>query len=422
VAVPVVNGSVAGVVGHEVEVRGLRMRVGDAIAIDTAAGRRVGQVVSVRQGSVRALVMGDATGLGAGDRVTPIKGGLTFRVSESLIGRVLDGSGRPIDGGPPIEGELVTAEGTVPHPLARRRIQTPLPTGVRLVDGLCTVGRGQRIGLFGGSGVGKSTLLGMIARGTEAEVTVLALIGERGREVREFIEEDLGPEGLARCVVVVATSDQAPLVRVRGALVATRIAEWFADRGQDVLLMFDSVTRVAMAQREVGLAAGEPPTARGYTPSVFSLLPALMERTGPREHGTITAIYTVLVDGDDMQEPIADAARSILDGHLVLSRRMAESHRFPALDPLASLSRLAPRITEPEQRRSAGAMRNALAAIEDVRDMVEVGAYVPGSNPEADRGMAAKGAIDAFLRQDMHEVAAYGDTWDRLHSIGRELS
>jgi flagellum-specific ATP synthase len=422
VAVPVVNGSVAGIVGHEVEVRGLRMRVGDAIAIDSAAGRRLGQVVSVRQGSVRALVMGEATGLGAGDRVTPMRGGLTFRVSESLIGRVLDGSGTPIDGGPAIHGESVTAEGSVPHPLARQRIVTPLPTGVRLIDGLCTVGKGQRIGLFGGSGVGKSTLLGMIARGTEAQITVLALIGERGREVREFIEEDLGPEGLARCVVVVATSDQAPLVRVRGGLVATRIAEWFADRGNDVLLMFDSVTRVAMAQREVGLAAGEPPTARGYTPSVFSLLPAIMERAGPRQHGTITAIYTVLVDGDDMQEPIADAARSILDGHLVLSRRMAESHRFPALDPLASLSRLAPRITEPEQRRSAGAMRNALAAVEDVRDMVEVGAYVPGSNPEADRGMAAKGAMDAFLRQDMHEVAAYGDTWDRLHSIGRGLS
>jgi flagellum-specific ATP synthase len=421
VPAPVVHGSVAGVVGHEVEVRGLRMRVGEAIAIDTGGQRRLGQVVSVRPGSVRALVMGDPAGLGTGDRVTPLRNGLTFRVSEALIGRVLDGTGRPIDGGPPLEGELVAAEGVVPHPLARQRIQRPLPVGVRLVDGLCTVGRGQRIGLFGGSGVGKSTLLGMIARGTEAEVTVLALIGERGREVREFIEEDLGPEGLARCVVVVATSDQAPLVRVRGALVATRIAEWFADRGQDVLLMFDSVTRVAMAQREVGLAAGEPPTARGYTPSVFSLLPALMERTGPREHGTITGIYTVLVEGDDMQEPIADATRSILDGHLVLSRRLAESHRFPALDPLASLSRLAPRITDPEQRRSAAAMRSALAAVEDVRDMVEVGAYLPGSNPEADRGLAARGVMEAFLRQDMHEVAGYDDTWSRLHSIGKGL-
>jgi flagellum-specific ATP synthase len=304
--------------------------------------------------------------------------------------------------------------------MERRRINEALPVGVRMIDSLCTIARGQRVGIFGGSGVGKSTLLGMMARGTAADVTVMGLVGERGREVREFIEDDLGPEAMKHSVVA-ATSDQPPLVRLRGAFVATRIAEYFADRGLDVLLVVDSLTRLAMAQREVGLAAGEPPTARGYTPSVFSLLPRLLERAGPRPLGTITAVYTVLVEGDDMNEPIADAARSILDGHLVLSRRLADHGHFPALDPLGSLSRLAPRVTSPHYRANAGALRRAIAAAAEVRDLVEVGAYVPGTNRMADLGLAAADDINAFLQQDMFDNAPFDDTTRRLAQLAERL-
>jgi flagellum-specific ATP synthase len=413
-----VFGGVARVVGHEIEIRGIRARVGDTVSIRTSAGERLGEVVAVDEGGARALVLEEVAGVGRGDPVAIRPGGIPIGVSEALIGRVLDGTGRPIDGRPlPEPEELVSVHQPAPDPLARRRIAEPLPVGVRVIDALCTIGRGQRVGIFGGSGVGKSTLLGMMARGTEAQVTVLALVGERGREVREFLEEDLGPEGVARCVTVVATSDRPPLVRVRAALVAARIAEWFADRGADVLLMMDSLTRLAMAQREVGLAAGEPPTARGYTPSVFGVLPRLLERAGPRASGTITGIYTVLVEGDDMQEPIADAARSILDGHLVLSRRLADLQRFPAVDPLASLSRLMPRVVSDAHRAQAAALRAALAAAEEVRDLVEVGAYVPGSNPMADRGLAARAAIEGFLRQDMHERAPMAETLARLAEL-----
>lgn len=419
-----VYGGVSRVVGHELEIRGLRARVGDAIAIHSKRGDRLGEVVAVGAEGARALVLGDTAGLGRGDRVSVLPEGPAVPVSPGLAGRVLDATGRPIDGRPlPEDAELVPLHAGVPDPMARQRITEPLPVGVRLVDALCTVGRGQRVGIFGGSGVGKSTLLGMMARGTAADVAVLALIGERGREVRDFIEDDLGPEGLRRCVVVVATSDQPPLVRLRAAFVATRIAEWFADGGRDVLLMFDSLTRLAMAQRDVGLAAGEPPTARGYTPSVFSLLPRLLERAGPRARGTITGVYTVLVEGDDMEnDPIADAVRSILDGHLVLSRRLADAQRYPALDPLSSLSRLAPRVTTPEQRAHAAAVRAALAAVEEVRDMVEVGAYVPGTNPLADRGLAAQAAITEFLKQEVHEPAPFEESWARLAALAGMVS
>ncbi len=413
-----VHGSVARVIGHEIEIRGIRARVGDTVAIRTTSGERLGEVVAIGEEGARALVLEEVAGVGRGDPVALRPGGIPVGVSERLIGRVLDGTGRPIDGRAlPEPEEIVSVHAPAPEPLVRRRIAEPLPVGVRVIDALCTIGRGQRVGIFGGSGVGKSTLLGMMARGTEAQMTVLALIGERGREVREFLEDDLGPEGVARCVTVVATSDRPPLVRVRAALLATRIAEWFADRGADVLLMMDSLTRLAMAQREVGLAAGEPPTARGYTPSVFGLLPRLLERTGPRAAGTITGIYTVLVEGDDMDEPIADAARSILDGHLVLSRRLADLQRFPAVDPLASLSRLMPRVASEEHRRDAASVRAALAAAEEVRDLVEVGAYVPGSDPEADRGLAARPSIEAFLRQDVHERAPMAETIARLAEL-----
>jgi flagellum-specific ATP synthase len=415
-------GSVARVVGHEVEIRGLAVRVGDVVSVSCPTGDRLGEVVALSAEGARTLLFGDIAGIGRGDRVRLRPEGLTVIASDELLGRVLDGTGAPLDGRRPPSGTPVRVEAAVPPALQRRRITEALPVGVRMIDALCTIARGQRVGIFGGSGVGKSTLLGMMARGTAADLTVLGLVGERGREVREFIEDDLGPAAMQHSVVVAATSDQPPLVRLRGAFVATRIAEYFADRGLDVLLVVDSLTRLAMAQREVGLAAGEPPTARGYTPSVFSLLPRLLERAGPRTHGTITAVYTVLVEGDDMNEPIADAARSILDGHLVLSRRLADRGHFPALDPLGSLSRLASRVTSPGHRGSAGALRRAIAAATEVRDLVEVGAYVPGTNPAADLGLAAADDINAFLQQDTFDPAPFDDTTRRLAQLAERLA
>jgi flagellum-specific ATP synthase len=410
------SGAVARVAGHELELRGLRLRVGDAVVVHSATGDRPAEVVALGVDGARALVLGETGGLARGDRVSASEG-LATVVSRDLVGRVLDGLGRPIDGGPAIAGERVRVHAEVPSPMARRRIVEPLPVGVRIIDTLNTVGRGQRVGVFAGSGVGKSTLLGMMARGTVADINVVALVGERGREVREFLEDDLGPEGMARTVVVVATSDQPPLVRLRAGFLATRIAEWFADGGADVLLMLDSLTRLAMAQRDVGLAAGEPPTARGYTPSVFSLLPKLLERAGPRRDGTITGFYTVLVDGDDMNDPIADAARSILDGHLVLDRRLTTMGRYPPIDPLRSLSRLASKVVPPDWAAQATALRGALAAAEEVRDLVEVGAYVPGTNPAADVGLALQPDLVAFLRQRAEERSTFEDAWARAAEL-----
>ncbi|MBW3657878.1 MAG: FliI/YscN family ATPase [Actinobacteria bacterium] len=414
-----VTGAVSRVAGHEIEIRGLRLRVGDGLVVHARDGDLPAEVVGVAPDGARALLLAETNGLGQGDRVSVRPGGAGIVVGEQLLGRVVDALGQPADGGPPILGERVSVELDIPAAMTRRRIDQPLATGVRAVDTLTTVGRGQRVGVFAGSGVGKSTLLGMLARGTHADINVIALIGERGREVREFLEDDLGPDGLARSIVVVATSDQPPLVRLRAGMVATRIAEWFADGGSDVLLMLDSLTRLATAQRDVGLAAGEPPTTRGYTPSVFTMLPRLLERAGPRPNGTITGFYTVLVDGDDMNEPVADAARSILDGHLVLDRRIAVTGRYPAIDPLSSLSRLAAKITTPDQQRAATAARAALAAADEVRDLVEVGAYVPGSNPAADRGRALEPDLVDFLRQSVSEVADPGASWQRLQELGQ---
>ncbi|HEY9555708.1 MAG TPA: FliI/YscN family ATPase, partial [Acidimicrobiales bacterium] len=321
--------------------------------------------------------------------------------------------GRPL----PASLTPVTVDGVAPHPLQRARIDAPLPLGVRALDTMIPCGRGQRLGIFAGSGVGKSSLLSMVARGTDADVSVLALVGERGREVREFIEHDLGPEGLARSVVIVATSDEAPLVRLRAAFTATRIAESFRDDGRDVVLMMDSLTRFAMAQREVGLSAGEPPATRGYPPSVFTLLPRLLERAGAGATGSITGLYTVLVEGDDMQDPIGDAARSILDGHVVLSRKLATAGHFPTIDVLESISRVVPSITTAAQRQAATELRRLMAAHRDAKDLIDIGAYVPGSNPMVDRAVSLAEPIRAFLTQDINEIADTAVAWQTLHNM-----
>ena len=418
---PRVRGRVARVSGHEVEVRGLRLRLGDAVTIEAHDGDRLGEVIAISSVGASVMVYGQTAGIGQHDPVA--LGGRSHDpvMSVELRGRVIDALGSPIDGGPDLTGEVVSLESAVHSPLKRQRISERLGTGLRVLDGLCPVGKGQRLGIFGGSGVGKSTLLGMLARGTAADVTVLALVGERGREVREFVEEELGPDGLENTIVVVATSDEPALVRLRAAKLASRIATWFADRGDDVLLLMDSLTRVAHAQREIGLAAGEPPTARGFTPSVFSLLPHLIEQAGPRATGTVTGLYTVLVDGDDMNDPIADAARGLLDGHIVLDRRLANAGRFPAIDALASLSRLGPRVAEPLDLAAADRVREVLSATADVRELVEIGAYVPGSNPVADLGLAHDPFVRAFLEQPAGETVELPVALDGLHRLSERL-
>ena len=415
------TGRIARVTSSELEVRGLRLRIGDALAIRSGDAIGHAEVVSLSPEGARVLLYGTTDGIGKNDVVTKLPVGMGARVSPDLVGRVIDGLGRPIDGMPEPSGTEVSVHVPAPEPLSRRRIAQPMPTGVKIIDTFCTTGKGQRLGIFGGSGVGKSTLLGMMARGTAADVAVLALIGERGREVREFIEDELGPEGMRRSIIVVATSDEPPLMRLRASLLATRIAEWFADQGSDVLLMMDSLTRLAMAQREIGLAAGEPPTSRGYTPSVFSLMARLLERAGPRSAGTITGFYTVLVEGDDMNDPISDTARSILDGHIILDRRIAVSGRYPAIDPLSSLSRLAPKLVPENRIALVAAARDAMAAADEVRELVEVGAYVPGSNPSADRGMAVLPALESFMRQSSHESPQFEESWAQLDSLRAEI-
>ena len=414
-AAPVVlRGSVARVVGLDVEVRGLRARLGDVLVVH-AGGRRVpAEVVAVDGPAVLVAPHGRLDGVAPGDPVEPAGSGLRMRVGPDLVGRVLDALGRPLDGGPALVGEVVPLEAAVPPSLSRQRISEPLPLGVRALDLATPCGRGQRIGLFAGSGVGKSTLLGMIARGAAADVVVVGLVGERGREVREFLEDDLGPEGRARSVTVVSTSDEPAVARLRAASTATRVAEHFRDQGLDVLLLLDSLTRFATARREVGLAAGEPPATRGYPPSVFAELPRLLERAGPGERGTITAVYTVLVEGDDMDEPVADAARSILDGHVVLSRRLADAGHYPTVDVLASVSRLTGKLLPPDRLALTGRLRSLLATAVDARELVEVGAYVRGSDPALDTALAARPHLDALLRQPVDEVCPDEHAWAML--------
>lgn len=399
-------GRVTGVIGLTIQSRGPKPAIGELCRLSpgTGNGGLWAEAVGFRDRQVLLMPLGDLDGIGPGWEVRGTGGPLPVAVGSGLLGRVLNGLGRPLDGLGPLEVETqYPASKAPPSPLERTRITEPLSVGVKAIDGLVTCGKGQRMGIFAGSGIGKSTLLGMIARNTNADCSVIALVGERGREVKDFIERDLGSEGLKRSVVVAATSDQPPLIRLKGAMVATAIAEYFRDQGKDVLLMMDSVTRLAMAQREVGLAIGEPPATRGYTPSVFSLLPRLLERSGTSSRGSITGFYTVLVDGDDMNEPITDAVRGILDGHIVLSRRLASQNHYPAIDVLGSISRVMVSIASDEHQSAAGRLRSTLAAYREAEDLINIGAYQPGNNPAIDLALAKMDEINRFLRQGIEE-------------------
>lgn len=416
------SGRVAQIIGLTIESIGPITNIGDLCMIQPRIGSPIpAEVVGFRDQRVLLMPLADITGVGPGSYVTASGRPLKIPVGPNLLGRILDGLGRPMDGkGPVVPEEFYSITGKIPPPLQRQRIAEPLSVGVRAIDGLLSCGKGQRVGVFAGSGVGKSTLLGMMARNTEADVNVIALIGERGREVREFLERDLGPEGLARSVVVVATSDQPALVRIKGAMVATTIAEYFRDQGLDVLFMMDSVTRVAIAQREVGLAVGEPPATRGYTPSVFALLPRLLERTGPGIDGTITGFYTVLVEGDDMNEPVADTVRGILDGHIVLTRELAEKQHYPAIDVLASVSRLMTEVASPEHQNLAGQFRSLLATYRDAEDLINIGAYVSGSNEQIDLAIDLIDNFNEFLQQGLSEKPSWTETVTALQKAFRK--
>ncbi len=415
------NGKVSQVVGTVIESNGPPMAIGETASITyrRTSTPVLAEAVSFRDAKVLLMPLGELGGIAAGSDVVALGKPLQIGLADGLLGRVLDGLGRPIDGlGPIVGARRSDIAGGPPNALERRRVTDPLGVGVRAIDGLLTVGKGQRVGIFAGSGVGKSTVLGMIARNTAADVNVIALVGERGKEVRDFLERDLGEAGLRRSVVVVATSDQPALVRIKAAFVATRIAEYFRDQGLDVMLMMDSVTRFAMAQREVGLAIGEPTTTRGYTPSVFALLPKLLERTGTSEHGTITALYAVLVDGDDMNEPVADAVRSILDGHIVLSRKLAAANHYPAIDVLGSVSRVMPDVVPPSHLAAASSVRDILATYRDAEDLINIGAYVAGSNPRVDHALARVDHIRSFLRQGIYEGSSLEDAQRTLMGLG----
>ncbi len=415
-------GKVVDVIGFSIEAVTPRAFVGELCRIEREGQPLMAEVVGFKEDRAILMPIGDVTGVAPGALVENTGRTIAVRVGYSLLGRVVDGLGRPLDDKGVPRGEERMIYASPPHPLKRRRITEPLETGIRVIDGILTIGKGQRMGIFAGSGVGKSTLLGMIARNSLAEVNVIALIGERGREVREFIEKDLGEEGLKKSVVVVATSDQPPVVRVRAAFTAFTIAEFFRDEGHDVLLMMDSITRFAMAQREIGLSAGEPPTTRGYTPSVFSLLPQLLERGGQAERGSITVISTVLVEADDMNEPIADAVRSIIDGHIVLSRKLAHRGHYPAVDVLASISRVMVDIVSDRHLALAQKIREILAIYADAEDLINIGAYVKGSNPKIDWALSKIDAVNEFLRQGIHERSNMEETLAWMERIvGEEV-
>ena len=416
-------GRVIGVTGLLVRLTMPGARVGDLVVIRRRGAGLGAEIVGFEGGEALALPLGDLGGVGADDAVEATGGSLEVGVGPELLGRVLDGLGRPIDGrSRAMHLHPVPVDRPPPPALGRRPVDEPLSTGIRAIDGLLTLGKGQRIGLFAGAGVGKSTLLGAMARSTTADVVVVALVGERGREVGEFLERSLGEEGRRHSVVVVATSDAPPVERLRAAQVATAIAEWFRDDGKSVLLLVDSVTRVARAQREIGLAAGEPPARRGYPPSVFALLPRLLERSGQAERGAITGIYTVLVEGGDLDEPIADEVRGILDGHIVLERAIAARAHYPAIDVTASVSRVMEAVTSPAHARSARTLRGLLAAYEEKRELVTLGAYVKGSDARLDLAIRALPELERFLQQDAGERATWDATLSAVDSLAKKYA
>ncbi len=417
-------GKVTQVVGLAVECVGLCAHMNDICRIYTGLGKEdyiLADVVGFKENKVLLMPLGELTGIGPSNRVVCTGDTLRVPVGEQYLGRVLDPFGHPMDGlGDVRPDKYYSIENAPPNPLSRTPIQEVLPLGVKAIDAMLTIGRGQRVGIFAGSGVGKSTLLGMIARNAKSDVNVIVLIGERGREVRSFLENDLGEEGLKRSVVVVATSDQPALVRLKSASVGTSIAEYFRDQGKNVLLMMDSLTRFAMAQREIGMAIGEPPVSRGYTPSVFAIMPKLLERSGTSFKGSITGLYTVLVEGDDMNEPIADTVRGILDGHIVLSRHLANSNHYPAIDVLASISRLMPEITSREHYDQAGFVRNMLYTYQKAQDLIAIGAYKRGSDPNIDRAIELLPLIHALLQQRVAERFGFEQTQELLFGIGNK--
>jgi flagellum-specific ATP synthase len=414
------TGRVTKVIGLVLESEGPKAKIGEICHLVHKNGKVIStsEIVGFRNNQILSMVLGDLIEIEPGTKIVATGETLKIKVGDALLGRVLDGLGNPIDG----KGEIQSSKkrsvyASPPSPLQRQRITTPVATGIKAIDGLLTLGKGQRIGIFSGSGVGKSTLLGMIARKTSADINVIALIGERGREVREFLEKDLGEEGLNRSVVVVATSDAPSLVRVKAALVATTIAEYFRDQGLDVMLMMDSSTRLAMAQREIGLTIGEPPTTKGYTPSVFALLQKVMERAGTSVKGSITGLYTVLVEGDDLNEPVADTARGILDGHIVLSRKLASMGHYPAIDVLESISRVMNDIISKEHKQAVSIAIENLATYRNAEDLISVGAYQKGTNPKIDRAIAMHEVLTSFLRQDIDETHSFEETVKRLIEI-----
>jgi flagellum-specific ATP synthase len=418
------SGQVTEVTGLLVESRGPNVAIGDFCEIRTTNGRMIRtQVIGFRNGRVLSMPLEEIDGLQLGDSIAARAEDARVEVGKGLLGRVIDGFGKPIDGGPAIAFENAYNLGGVPgNPLEREHITQPLITGIRAIDGLLPCGLGQRIGIFGGSGVGKSTLLGAMSRQSSADVTVIGLIGERNREVRGFLEQELGPEGRKKSVVVVATSERPAPLRVRACFVALAVAEYFRDQGAKVLLVMDSVTRLAMAQREIGLAAGEPPSQKGYTPSVFNMLPKVLERAGNFRKGSITGFFTVLVEGDDFNEPICDAVRAILDGHIILSRQLGAQGHYPAIDILQSVSRLTSQIASPAQKEAARKMREALAAYRDAEDLIQLGAYVAGTNSVLDTSIQLRPELLAFLRQDHMATSTGQETLKRMQELSQRLA
>ena len=414
-------GKITEIIGLTIESDGPKSSIGDLCYIYNELGDEpiMAEVVGFRKDKILLMPLASPDGIRPGASVINTGGAMKIGVGNQLIGRVLNGLGQPIDTLGEIRfSEYRSTQADAINPLKRKRITEPLALGIKAVDGFATVGKGQRMGIFAGSGVGKSTTLGMMAKNTSADLNVIALVGERGREVKEFIEEILGPEGMKRSIVIAATSEQPSLVKIKAGFVATTIAEYFRDKGMDVLFMLDSVTRIAMAQREVGLAIGEPPATRGYTPSVFALMPKLMERAGTNEFGTMTGLYTVLVEGDDFNEPISDTSRSILDGHIVLSRALAHKNHYPAVDVLQSLSRVMGDVTSSEHRSAAGALRNLLAVHSKNEDLINIGAYVSGSDPLCDRAIGMMDNINEFLKQSTKDKIDYEDTIQSIMELG----